>query len=211
MNGYGLKKLPVLMMLCAVAGSADAVTVFGNATDYGNAVAGQLYAIDFNGSPNTLVDGTTISANVTFGSPEAADTSLVNWSSDALSDAGSTSAPNGVGPLSLEFLVPVFAFALDFSSASENETVELYDGSGGLIDAVLAPNASGFFGVRSATAISSVIIVNGIFPASGNPDRFFIDNLQVNAIPLPGAIWLAGSGLLALIGFSRRASAKAAQ
>ena len=110
-----------------------------------------------------------------------------------------------VGPLSIDFTDPLtFAFSLDFSSAGEQETVKLYDSSNTLITSVLAPNASGFFGLVSDTAIDSVIIRNGIFPASGNRDRFFIDNLRVNAVPVPAAIWLFGSGIVALAGFARR-------
>ncbi len=38
------------------------------------------------------------------------------------------------------------------------------------------------------------------------PAYFAMDNLTVTAVPLPAAIWLMGSGLLALLGFNRRSS-----
>ena len=130
----------------------------------------------------------------------------VQWSSNALTDAGSTIASNFVGPLSIDFTDPsIFNFSLIFTSASEQETLELYDNTSTLFASVLSPNASGFFGLTSDVAIDYVIIRNGIFPTTGGNDRFFIDNLSANAVvPVPAAVWLFGSGILGLIGVARR-------
>lgn len=191
-------------------------TVYGTESDYLAAVDSQLFLIDFNGSSGAYVDGSTISSHATFGSPEASNPNLVLWNSNALSDAGSTTEPNNVGPLSIEFTDPssVFAFSLDFLSSGAQETVELYDSSNVLFESVLAPNASGFFGVISSVAIDHVIIRNGLFYNSTYPnganDRFFIDNLtadSVSAVPVPAAVWLFGSGLMGLVGFSKRRNA----
>ena len=197
-----------MICIAACAGNAQSanVTVFGNAANYSAATGSESFMIDFNGSPGALVDGSTISAFATFSSPEASNPALVNWNSNALSDAGSTLVTTSVGPLAIDFTDPAtFAFSLDFLSAGEQETLELYDSSHNLIASVLAPNASGFFGLVSDTAIDSVIIRNGLF-SGGNRDRFFIDNLRVNAVPVPAAIWLFGAGLLGLIGVARRAA-----
>jgi len=42
--------------------------------------------------------------------------------------------------------------------------------------------------------------------ASGVPDEalFSVDNISVSAVPLPGTLWLLGSGLLTLVGSSRK-------
>lgn len=155
------------------------VTVYGNETDYNNATGAQIFLIDFNGSTGAFVDGGSFSGEVTFGSPEAEDPTLVNWNSDAISDAGSTSSPTNVGPIDGVFTTPVRAFALVFLSAGEAETVHMFDEGGALIASVLAPNASGFFGVVSATPIKSFFLENGLFP-NGNRDRFFIDDFRAN-------------------------------
>ena len=181
------------------------VNVYDNAFNYNAAVGSELFCIDFNASPDAFVDGGTISPHAIFGSPEASDPATVTWSSNALTDAGSTVASNSVGPLSIDFTDPsIFNFSLTFSSAGEQETIELYDNTNTLFASVLSTNANGFFGLTSDVAIDSVIIRNGIFPGGGN-DRFFIDNLSANTVvPIPAAVWLFGSGLIGLIGIARR-------
>jgi len=199
----------VLLVICLAGAEAGAVTVFSNDSAYSAAVDGQLFLIDFNGSPGALVNGSTISTYATFGSPEAGDPAFVNWSGDELSDAGSTTDPIGVGPLSIAFTDPVFAFSLQFSSAVAAETVELYDAGNVLIASVLSQHAWGFFGVLSDTAIDSVIIRNGFFP-SNTRDRFFIDDLRANnvSVPEPATGLLVWPGLLAAVLWRRVAGGR---
>jgi len=47
------------------------------------------------------------------------------------------------------------------------------------------------------------------FAASGTANKLggFIDNAELNTVPIPGAVWLLGSGLLGLIGIRRRKKA----
>lgn len=194
-----LKKFLVAGWLSAVAVEAGAVAIFADAPSYSAAVGSELFLVDFDPSPpgGAIVDGASLSPHATFGSPEAADSSKVIWSSNAITDAGSTVALNSVGPLSIDFTMPVFAFSLDFSSAGVAQTVELYDIGGGLIDFALAPNASGFFGVRSDIAIDTAIVRNGLF-SPGNRDRYFIDNLRAHGVPEPSTWLLVMGGLIAL-------------
>jgi len=44
------------------------------------------------------------------------------------------------------------------------------------------------------------------FAAIGDPNTLggFIDDVELNPVPIPGAVWLLGSGLLGLIGIRRR-------
>jgi len=203
-----MKIKPVFFVIGALAWAGNAysaiVNVYGDAASYSAATGSTLFLIDFNGSPNTYVAGNSISADATFGSPEASDPTLVNWSSDALADAGSTLVSNFVGPLSIDFTDPsIFAFSLDFLSSGSLETIELYDSSNTMFSSVVALNPGGFFGLVSDTAIDRVVIRNGIFTGGGR-DRFFIDNLAVNAVPVPAAVWLFGSGLVGLMGMARR-------
>lgn len=204
MNKIHLVLASIVLGYSANAYSAN-VNVYDNAFNYNAAVGSELFRIDFNDSPDKIVDGSTISPHAIFGSPEASDPATVLWSSNALTDAGSTVASNFVGPLSIDFTDPsIFNFSLTFSSAGVQETIELYDDTDTLLASVSSPNVNGFFGLTSDVAIDYVIIRNGIFPDVGN-DRFFIDNLSADTVvPVPAAVWLFGSGLIGLIGFARR-------
>jgi len=181
MKKYIVTLIGLVIVLVMMGQTKAAVTVFSNEVDYDAATGAQIFLINFNGNPpgGTLADGASFSSAVTFGSPEASDPTKVWWNSDAITDAGSTTAPNYVGPMDGVFTDPVYAFALMFSSAGNAETIYLYDESNNLLGTVTAPNPSGFFGVLSDTPIKKFVIDNGLFP-SGWPDRFFIDDFRAN-------------------------------
>ncbi len=183
--------------------SYGSVIVYTNETDYLTAAGSELFFINFDGLTPGQVNGSSIDANVAFTSPEAGDPALVLVSGDTLSDAGSATAPNGVGPVAMDFIGSVYAFSLKFSSSDAAQTVELYDAGDGLIDSVTS-SPGGFFGVVSTTMIASANLINGINSSSGMPDRFFIDNLRANTmIPAPTGLSLLGLALL-FLGLCRR-------
>lgn len=165
--------------LLAAPAFGQAATVYGNETDYDAAAGSSVFTIDFNGSSGSAVAGNSFSAEVTFSSPEASDPTQVLWSSDAITDAGSTISSNGVGPVAGAFAGTATAFKLTFSSASVGESIQLFDESDNLIATVGAPNAAGFFGVVSTTAIKRFVIYPGrTSPFSADRDRFFVDDFS---------------------------------
>ncbi|RDH84488.1 MAG: hypothetical protein DIZ80_03140 [endosymbiont of Galathealinum brachiosum] len=89
-----------------------------------------------------------------------------------------------------------------------------YDSFGNLLDSVIAQGDGR--GVSSSfcppfcdtfTTVSilretndiAYILVGGV-----NAEGLFLDNMQFNAVPVPAAIWLFGSGLIGLVGLARR-------
>jgi len=175
--------LAAAILLAASPALAQDVTVYGNADDYAAAVGADDFCLDFNGSPNTFVSGNSFGADVIFGSPEATDPTQVNWSSDAISDAGSTTSPNGVGPVDGTFTSGKAAFHFTFSSNGTPATVELYDEGAVLLGSFPAPNAPGFFGVVSSVPIKRFVLKPGdVNDGTGFLDRFFIDDFCVTAV-----------------------------
>src|SRR4029453_16762416 len=89
-----------LCLLSPMATSA-VLTTYSNVAAYTAASGPQQLFIDFNGNPvgGAIVDGSTFNGGVAFGSPEASNPANVLWNDDAISDAGSTTASNGVGPM----------------------------------------------------------------------------------------------------------------
>jgi hypothetical protein len=170
------------LALAAAPALAQDPTVYGNQTEYDAAAGASDFCLDFDGSPNSLVSGASFSADVTFGSPEAEDPTQVNWSSDAISDAGSTTDPVSVGPLDGTFTGTAMAFRFVLSSAASAPTVELYAEDSSLIATVNAPSAAGFFGVISSVPVKRFVVVNGFFEGTTNRDRFFIDDFCVTAV-----------------------------
>jgi hypothetical protein len=171
------------LLLAASPALAQDATVYGNEADYDAAAVAPGPCIDFNGSTGALVSGASFSADVTFGSPEAADTTQVNWSSDAISDAGSVTAPNGVGPMDGTFTATQTAFKLTFLSNANAPTVDLYAEDATLIGTFAAPNAPGFFGVVSTTPIKRFVITPNVFAGTEDRDRFFIDDFCLGTGP----------------------------
>ena len=75
--------IATILLVSGTSAYSNSVSVFDNSAAYSATTLGQLFLIDFNSSPNIVVDGSTISGHAIFGSPEASSPSNVVWSSDA--------------------------------------------------------------------------------------------------------------------------------
>ena len=73
MNRIHFVLASIVLGFSANAYSAN-VSVYSNSSSYTAAVGSELFRIDFNGSPNMTVDGSTISTYAAFGSPEVSNT-----------------------------------------------------------------------------------------------------------------------------------------
>ena len=203
-----MKKASLLSAVFVLGFSSQAIsatTTYTDETSFLNDVGSEIFAINFDGLPIGQSSGVFAGA-VDFGSPEASNPANVLFNSNAMSDAGSTSAANGVGPVDGEFLTAetVYAFSLSFASSGQPQTIDLFDLGGTPLDSVTTP-AGGFFGLISDAGIGSFAILNGEF-APGSRDRFFVDDFKayaVSEVPLPAGVWLFGSALIGLLGLRR--------
>ena len=189
--------LALLLFVSAVV-RADVIVTYDSEATYNAAAGPQLFFIDFLGSAG-VVNGNAFSPLVTFGSPEANNSALVLHSSNAMTDAGSTTAPNAVGPIDGVFTSPVFAFGFDYLSGNI-ASVDLYGVGGGLIaTAPVSAPWPAFFGVISAVQIESFQLNNAVLSGGGD-DRFFIDNFRANApVPEPSTAVLMSLAVLGLL------------
>ncbi len=111
------------------------------------------------------------------------------------------SAPNvGEGAISFFFTGDQLEFGLDLLKGDGgNITMQFFERSGALFDTV----SFSFFGNQAYTFRSSdnVSRFAGVTITNMDSSGIAIDNLRL--VPLPGAIWLLGSGLLVLLGGRR--------
>jgi hypothetical protein len=128
---------------------------------------------------------------VNFDSPEAEIPEIVLNSNGILRDAGSTVAPNNVGPIGGRFAVPVNGIAFDLSSVEGTaQTVRLFGADQNLIGEATTPIGNTFFGIISPMPFTSFVIQNGMFATGIGNDRYFLDNFRANAIPEPSTFVL---------------------
>jgi hypothetical protein len=160
----------------------EEVTSYFDVDEYLDAAGEEFLFLDFDPAPTEpgLVSGDAFSPEIVFSSPEASDPSKVVHSgtgdNGAITDAGSTTAPNGVGPIAGEFAMPASALAFEILSTGESPTtLLLFDEDDEEIDAVPGPLGGGFFGVVSSVPIASWELLNGTL-GTGYPDRYFLDN-----------------------------------
>jgi len=66
------------------------------------------------------------------------------------------------------------------------------------------PRGSGPLTIDLLDVEGNTLIFGSIFPPNKKVDRFKIRSLTATLVPVPAAVWLMGSGLLALFGMSRR-------
>ena len=208
MKSYRIKFLVAAFILGYSNSSFSLTTTYTDQTSFLNDAGSELFVIDFNGITNPLVSNGVFPGQVDFGSPEASIPDNVLFNSNAMTDTGSTTASNQVGPIDGDFLTAaaVNAFSLDFSSSGNPQSISIFDLGGSLLDENLLTPAGGFFGLISDTSIGSFLISNGEF-STNNRDRFFIDNFaaySASPVPVPAAIWLFGTALIGFVGMSRR-------
>jgi hypothetical protein len=85
-----------------------------------------------------------------------------------------------------------------------NEFVARWDGTPMIQLLNLPPDDVGVYTPYSYTAVATGTLATIDFGYRDNPGWYDLDDISVTAVPIPGAIWLLGSGLVGLVAIRRR-------
>lgn len=180
--------------------SVQANIVQNGSFENGNFVNTSSNFMQVNPSDTSLSGWTVINEHIAWGLsaigfPASDGVGLVD-----LSGFGAQS-PNGSIQQSLTTVLGTeYIISIDRQGGLSNV---LIDGVGlSLTSGAISGAWTTFTGTFTATSASSLLSINNGAP--GNP-IVFVDNVSVvSAVPVPAAAWLFGSGLIGLIGLSRR-------
>lgn len=102
----------------------------------------------------------------------------------------------------ITFETPITAFGADFAALNEDvDRTQIIVGTDILDPPVTSGNTVGFYGFRTDSPFTTLEFVTS---STERPlDGYSLDNVVFSPVPIPGALWLFGSGLLGLIALSR--------
>ena len=193
--------------------SAAVIGVFTDRASF-DAAVGPTHAEDFNAFTEDLAFHTTpvdvgpftlsmTGSPLTDGTRNKIDAlpleeSIFNVDNSAVAQALTTDGTTFV----IKFDVPITAFGADFAALNEDiDRTRIIVGADTLAPPVTGGNTVGFFGFRADSPFTTLEFVTSSLVRPG--DGYSLDNVAFSPIPVPGALWLFGSGLLGLIALSR--------
>ena len=161
-----------------------------------------------------VVDGVTFQRNTSVVAVSASGYRGIDWNpsgyfgatSQRLSGAGGAGGASTRNDFQFIFTAPVTAFGVDltayngFASAGKASVYDTNDNLLGTID-VTGTLAGSFFGWENTGGIGKVY-----FHDTPNQNYIQFDNLGfgVATVPIPGAVWLFGTAIAGVMGFSRK-------
>ena len=195
----------MLSMVCALAVSthAAAITTFTDESDFKASLSSfNTYDFDSFNNGGAWLAGEDLIDQI---SGIHFDNAIIN---EGAYGGTSQSSPNVVlnkdivNPIVFTFDTPVFAVGLFNTSIGDAERFEIYDTDETLLASINLPhNYVNFGGFISDVRIAKGVVVP-IAPTNGS---IYIDDLTIGTpVPIPGAIWLFGCGLIGIAGFRRK-------
>ena len=143
---------------------------------------------------------------MTFASPDASNPTAVLWGHFDGDDGGIGSLPNLLGPLRLDFEMPVSSVGFRNRGFQPGINIQYFDIQGQLVGEVLA-SASSFVGVTSSESIAYLLVQeNPPIPSAGQRQQpAYITALHFNVAPVDAVpepttalMWLSGLALATL-------------
>ena len=212
----GIKNTILLMVLSlwVLPAQAAIVSTFTDRTAWEAAVSSTITTVDFetpdaSATPGFIVTtpSLTTAEGTTFSVPTGSELFVVSPTLfPAFSSQALFSEQNSSGVQSLDIsLAPSFAFGLDLFSIQEISRLDFLLSSGDTSSTTISPSLS-FFGLITNTAFNTINLSASL--SAGDSMR--IDNFSFaspNPIPIPAAIWLFGTALAGVCGFSRHRKA----
>ena len=102
----------------------------------------------------------------------------------------------------ITFDIPITAFGADFAALNEDvDRTRIVVGADEVVPPTTAGNTVGFLGFQTDTPFTTLEFVTSSLTRP--LDGYSLDNVAFSPVPIPGALWLFGSGLLGLLAFSR--------
>ena len=102
----------------------------------------------------------------------------------------------------ITFDIPITAFGADFAALNEDvDRTRIVVGAEEIAPPTTAGNTVGFFGFQTDTPFTTLEFVTSSLTRP--LDGYSLDNVAFAPVPIPGALWLFGSGLLGLLALSR--------
>lgn len=221
-----LRSVTAAVLLASAAGASQAaLTLYTSEAAYLAAVGATVDYVDFSPSPvpPAVVSGGSFSEVIRFSSCSDASSFSASCfvrvlhSSNAITDTGGSTAPNGVASLAPDILapedfldpgnlLPFSGVAFNYNSGGITALIILNQGYE-VIGSLDTTSASGFIGVVSDVPLErlSFVAQNAVLPSGGN-DRYFIDDFRVNnaaTVPEPASYGLVALGVVG-IALSRR-------
>ncbi len=193
----------ILIIMLVVCGSAHAVTIdFG--PGFGAPASGHVVLTDQLSSYGVTFSTTDPEGVFWFGGDYYWEPARYSIASGDLEGSQFF-----VEPIRVDFSTLVTSASIrGFDGGGDIDTLILnaYDGSDNLVDSMIIEDPFSASGLVASVFGSNISYITFSVSVLGGHGLFF-DDLTFTPVPVPGAVWLLGSGLVAMFGFKKKRQA----
>ncbi|MGB5716109.1 MAG: VPLPA-CTERM sorting domain-containing protein [Gammaproteobacteria bacterium] len=188
--------LTLFISLSCISVPALSATITSLSEDF----EAETLALNYNSFSNWNVSGGTVdTVGPTFGTP------LINCqgSQVCVDVDGSTNDAADSFATKDNFAIGTYVLSFDLSGSQRPDTNTINVTFGDLNENFTLSGGAGWMTVvRIVNVSTNDFLTFGM--SGGDNSGLLLDNVSVNTIPVPAAVWLFGTGLLGLVGLARR-------